>query len=434
MTDRRSSAYGFLVRTGQTAVPTLEALRRARTQQDAAWQWLRLVGPVIVALTVLTAIESRPRPGLHGTGLGITIAITAFAVGAFGALIAHSASTGRILLRPAFIAVLFAGSVVLVRLQPGGPGVLGLFVAVALVARRMPARAGTAVAGSVLVFLVVMTAGAGNGRPAIAGLLSAIAMASFYAVTLMAHRLRETNEQAIALLVELEETREAQARAAALAERQRLACDMHDVLAHSLSGLMLQLEGARMLASRGRDDEVLAATIDRAHHLAKSGLDEARRAIGMLRDEALPGPGELPTLTAQFEHDTGIACELTVVGEERALSAEARLALYRVTQESLTNVAKYARPERVIVHLAYEPDRARLTVEDYASDGRECLGAAESDAESDAGPDAKPDAEPDAEPVGYGLTGMGERAELVGGSLTAAPTQTGFRVELEMPA
>ena len=412
MTERRSSAYGFRVKTAQTAVPTLEALRRARTQQDAAWQWLRLVGPVIVALTALSAIESRPRPGLHGTGLGISIGIAMFAVGAFGALIAQRGRQRWV--RPAFIAVLFAGSVVLVRLQVAGPGVLGLFVAVALVARRMPARAGTALAGSVLVFLVVMTAGAGDGRPAIAGLLSAIAMASFYAVTLMAHRLRETNDQAIALLVELEETREAQARAAALSERQRLARDMHDVLAHSLSGLMLQLEGARLLASGGGDTNTLAATIDRAHHLAKSGLDEARRAIGMLRDEALPGPDELPTLTAQFEHDTGIACELTVAGEERALSAEARLALYRVTQESLTNVAKHAHPERVIVHLAYEPDRARLTVEDYAPDGRERAGAAE--------------------PAGYGLTGMGERAELVGGSLTAAPTQTGFRVELEMPA
>ena len=75
--------------------------------------------------------------------------------------------------------------------------------------------------------------------------------------------------------------------------------------------------------------------------------------------------------------------------------------------------------ERVIVHLAYEPDRARLTVEDYTPDGRGCLGA---------------EAETETETAGYGLTGMGERAELVGGSLTAAPTQTGFRVELEMPA
>ena len=77
-------------------------------------------------------------------------------------------------------------------------------------------------------------------------------------------------------------------RAAALAERQRLARDMHDVLAHSLSGLLLQLEGARLLAVSDPGDERLAGTIDRAHELARSGLDEARRAIGMLRDDELP--------------------------------------------------------------------------------------------------------------------------------------------------
>ncbi len=375
-----------------------------------AWQWLRLAGPLIVALTVLSAVETKPNPGLHGDGLWVSIALVAFCVGAFGALGAVRRASW---VRPALVGILVAGSVILVRFQSGGPGVLGLFVAVVLVGRRMPARLGTALAGSVLVFLAVMTAGIGSGRPAVSGLLTGIAMASFYAVLLMAHRLREANEQAEELVVELEQTRQAQAQAAAMAERQRLAREMHDVLAHSLSGLMLQLEGARMLASSGQEKDVLAATIDRAHQLAKSGLDEARHAIGMLRDDALPGPDELPALTAQFQRDTGIACDLTVVGEQRPLSAEAQLALYRVTQESLTNAAKHAQPQRVMVHLAYERDRARLTVEDYA-------------------PDCAPNGR--ADPAGYGLTGMGERAELVGGSLTAAPTETGFRVELEMPA
>src|SRR6202035_2212841 len=100
----------------------------------------------------------------------------------------------------------------------------------------------------------------------------------------------QAKQQAERLLTELQETRAAQAQAARLAERQRLAREMHDVLAHSLSGLMLQLEGARMLAAGDPGDPRLPGIIEHAHALGKSGLDEARRAIGVLRDDVLPGP------------------------------------------------------------------------------------------------------------------------------------------------
>ena len=106
----------------------------------------------------------------------------------------------------------------------------------------------------------------------------------------------------------MEETRDAELRAAALAERQRLAREMHDVLAHSLSGLVVQLEGARLLALSDPTDGRLAATIDRAHQLARSGLDEARQAIGMLRDDELPGPDKLAALARSFEADSGVPC------------------------------------------------------------------------------------------------------------------------------
>jgi signal transduction histidine kinase len=75
---------------------------------------------------------------------------------------------------------------------------------------------------------------------------------------------------------------------------------MHDVLAHSLSGLLLQLEGARMLAAGNPADPRIPDAIDRAHHLGRTGLAEARRAIGMLRDDDLPGPDRLEELAAQF--------------------------------------------------------------------------------------------------------------------------------------
>jgi DNA-binding NarL/FixJ family response regulator len=141
---------------------------------------------------------------------------------------------------------------------------------------------------------------------------------------------------------------------------------MHDVLAHSLSGLMLQLEGARMLVADDPSDPRLPGVIERAHHLGKSGLEEARRAIGMLRDDELPGPGRLAGLAAQFQEVSGVPCQFTVSGQAYELPSEARLAVYRVAQEALTNITKHACPERVEVHLGYEPCGTRLTVENFA--------------------------------------------------------------------
>src|SRR6185437_12827392 len=163
--------------------------------------------------------------------------------------------------------------------------------------------------------------------------------------------LGQAGDQAEQLLVELEGTRAAQAEAARLAERQRLARDMHDVLAHSLSGLILQLEGARMLVTEDSADPRLPAAIERAHHLGRSGLEEARRAIGLLRDDELPGPDRLADLAAQFQLVNDVPCLFTVSGDAPELSCEVGLAVYRVGQEALTNITKHACPDRVEMRL-----------------------------------------------------------------------------------
>lgn len=256
----------------------------------------------------------------------------------------------------------------------------------------------------VLALLAVVGVAGGHGSVTTA-VLNAVMLAAFYGMTFLALRHRE-------LLVELEQSRAAEALAAGMAERQRLAREMHDVLAHSLSGLLLQLEGARMLVAGDPADPRLPDVINRAHQLGRTGLDEARRAIGMLRDDELPGPERLPGLAAQFQQDRDIPTCFTVSGQERELASEARLAVYRVAQEALTNITKHARPERVELRLAYEPAATRLVVEDFAAVG--------------AGATTPGD--------GYGLTGMRERAELLGGTLTTDATPAGFRVQLEVPA
>ena len=89
--------------------------------------------------------------------------------------------------------------------------------------------------------------------------------------------------------------------------------------------------------------------------------------------------------------------------------------MYRVAQEALTNIAKYAHPQRVDLRLAYEPSAARLIVEDFTA------------------PNGSRSPAPGDDSSGYGLTGMRERAELLGGTITVTTTPSGFRVELEVP-
>jgi signal transduction histidine kinase len=388
--------------------PTLAALRQTRAQQETALRWLRLLGPVLLIFWLVVSLHGQSGPALGSHRLAGSIALAGFVIGGLGTLAtrqrpgaAHLAGT----------AVLAASSVALLWLEPGGLGIVGLFVAVLMLARRAPQRLAFPLSIAAFVVLAVIAATVGGGAVTLVGV---IALGALAGMTYLATRLGETSEQAEQLLVELEQTRAAEARAAGLAERQRLAREMHDVLAHSLSGLMLQLEGARMLAADDPGDPRLPPAIERAHHLGQTGLEEARRAIGMLRDDVLPGPDRLPDLAAQFQADCGIPCQLTVSGEARELGSEARLAVYRVAQEALTNITKHARPERVEVCLAYEPRGTRLTVEDFA-DGQTPALPADGDG-------------------GYGLTGMRERAELLGGQLTTAATPDGFRVELEVPA
>jgi signal transduction histidine kinase len=390
--------------------PALTTLRRARAQQETALRWMRRLAPPLFAVVVAVTFSSGRNPGIPGRDVVAVLAVGGFALGALGAL---TARYRRVAVRIVFAVVLVASSALLMGLQPDGPGLAGLLAGIVLLAPRVPDRFPIALSIVGITCLAAVAVAVSHDSPTLA-LLSAIAIVGFPGMTLLARRLGQANDQAERLLIELEGTRAAQARAAGLAERQRLAREMHDVLAHSLSGLILQLEGARMLAAGNPGDPRLPGVIERAHHLGKSGLEEARRAIGMLRDDELPGPDRLAGLAAQFQEVSGVPCQFTVSGHAYELSSEARLAVYRVAQEALTNITKHACPERVEVHLGYDPRGTRLTVENFAMNPETPRVASD-------GP-------------GYGLTGMRERAELLGGELTTAMTPGGFRVELRVPA
>jgi signal transduction histidine kinase len=420
---------------------TLEALRSARTSREAFQRrMLPFLVVIVVAVAYFSARQS-PHLGLHGASLGLSVGLAGFVVGALG--VRHTMLTRPLSARVwgPLLALLLLSSGLLLWAQPTGPGASGCIVgiSVAMVGRVISPRIGVALIAvtiGVAALVITETASPQQRHQGFSGFLGTVlSFGGIFLYGMVVWRFRQHDEQSQRLLTLMEETRDAELRAAALSERQRLAREMHDVLAHSLSGLAVQLEGARLLALSDPADGRLAATIDRAHQLAKSGLDEARRAIGMLRDDELPGPDKLAALARSFQADTGLPCRYTETGDPVELRPAVKLALYRVTQEALTNVRKHAHPELVVVQLEYLRNGVGLVVEDFrAPEDKPAPALLVPGGTTPPYPPAPAAGTVEASGGGYGLTGMRERAELLGGTLTAGPTGHGFRVGLRIPA
>lgn len=238
------------------------------------------------------------------------------------------------------------------------------------------------------------------------GVLAAIAGWSF------ARRTRVDRLEQIELALAREQTaREEHARAAALDERARIAREMHDVLAHSLSALSLNLQGARLMLTRDGASQEAIIQVERAQKLAADGLSEARRAVSALREDTVPAARSIADLVTATRLETGTSIEFTLTGTPRSLSGSADATLYRTAQEALSNARKHAAGAPVDVGLSYLAGRVELTVTD--DQGR------------------RPTRGPSG---GYGLVGMRERVELIGGELELGPTETGWRVHLVVPS
>ncbi|MBD0676966.1 sensor histidine kinase [Kitasatospora sp. NPDC091335] len=221
-------------------------------------------------------------------------------------------------------------------------------------------------------------------------------------------------EQAEQLLAQSRLMQREQARGAALAERTRIAREMHDVLAHSLGALTVQLKVATAQIEKG-DSEGALARVRRANRLADEGLTEAREAVAALRDDVPPLDEAIEQLAAEHRLNHPGEVRLLITGRVRGLAPAAAVSLAQATREALTNAAKHAVGERVEIALDFGPEAVRLSVENRTRGGRR----------------------PDADHVpGYGLTGMRERITLVGGTLVASAEDGGRRwlVVAEVPA
>ena len=215
----------------------------------------------------------------------------------------------------------------------------------------------------------------------------------------------------------LERERDAQARVAAVAERARIARELHDVIAHNVSVMVVQADGASyaLATDPGRAKEALAAI----SATGRQALAEMRRMLGVLRREEegppelrapQPGIGELGELLDQARM-AGLPVSFTVEGVPQPLPGGVALAAYRIVQESLTNTRKHAGPvASASVVLRYSDAALVLAISD---DGR---GAAAPDG------------------AGHGLTGMRERVAVYGGSVVAGPRPGGgFEVVATLP-
>ncbi len=382
----------------------------------------RITAPVAAAVLVAAAVGVALE--LPGRSVGvIAAAAVALAVAVAGTAFVHwSSSDSDGADMAALIAVGFGGSL----LAALGANSLPIaYMSLTGLGLRLPAR--SALPAAAAVFTAMNLALGFSGKLSVTDLVGVDGGAAFLFLvgvftrsSLDAQRLAQAAQaRAEDLVSQLQAAQAAQAEAAALTERTRLAREIHDILAHALSGLVLALDTMELLGRQASTDpralDQLLGHVRRSQRIARDGLADTKRAISALRGDELPGPALLEQLARDAAAGSGIHASLTVHGTLRPLPPEVGLALYRTAQEALTNTAKYSgRGASVELRLTYSDDAVELVVEDSRSAG-------------------SPPAPSGLTFGGYGLTGMRERAELLGGSLTAGPTDLGFGVRLRLP-
>jgi signal transduction histidine kinase len=380
-----------------TSWPSREALDRAG--RTAGRRGIgRAVRAVVLAVAVWATVGKADLPGWQ-------LALSLLGLAAASAAVwLYFRCTLRHLLWPSvgLIVLLLAGAGLCEGLGASVPAGILLCGSAMISIQRLPLAAAAPLAGTALVDFALMDGGDG-------WLVSLLIVVGLCLLGYTARLDAEARGNTQRLLAQERAARAAEAESAALAERARIAREIHDVLAHSLSAQTVHLEAARLLIERGADRELVLERVVAARRMAREGLAETRQALSALRGDMAPVEDFLRELVSVE------GARLEVAGESRGLPAEAGLAVRRVAQEAMTNVRKHAPGARVEMRLEYRPEEVELEFRDFG--GKEpvdnSLGASGS---------------------GYGLRGMRERAELLGGALDAGPAEEGFVVRLRVPA
>jgi signal transduction histidine kinase len=218
------------------------------------------------------------------------------------------------------------------------------------------------------------------------------------------------------LLVQQRETQAQLADHAAADERRRIACEVHDVIAHALSATMLHVTAARRALSQDRDvDDAVDALTD-AERLGRQATTDIRRTVGLLETGPAstgpePGTADIPGLIDDFVQ-AGLTVNRRTDDRTEQVSAAVGLALYRITQESLANIAKHAADSETTVELTISRSAALLSVVNEMPVAVQGGSASQN---------------------GRGLAGMRHRVESLGGAVDAGPRDRGWLVRAEIP-
>jgi signal transduction histidine kinase len=203
-------------------------------------------------------------------------------------------------------------------------------------------------------------------------------------------------------------------RNAVAAERRRIAGEIHDVAAHALALTVLHLTGLRLRVQREGGNPRMVESLAEAERLGRQSLDDIRRTVGLLQDEAsgiappLPGASDIPSLVEQYRA-RGLDVELEIRGDTGVVPPATGLALYRIVQESLANAVKHAPGAGVRIQLELD-SHAKLTIRNAINAGVSANNG-----------------------TGHGLGGMEERARLLGGRLRAGAEDGSWVVECVIP-
>jgi signal transduction histidine kinase len=389
--DQIGPAYSPGLITGAAGGRYAAYMSRARVQA-------RLGG--LAVLTVILATQS-PHPGGHGRGLVILVALVVTIAAQGAAVLAHQRNAT---VRTALEAVACG---ILVGYDPGVSAALLIFVGLDT-AESLPPPTAVYFTAMAVVAEPLATLAASN--PAGDGAYGLVAIGGFLlGTTIRQSALRA--EQAELRLVDMERAEIERSKAAHLAERAEAAREIHDILAHNLGALIVQLDAVNALMESDEPNlDAIRPVLRDAHQHAVDGLAEARDAVSSLREDIQPLEISMRQLT---EGNQGASLQIS--GPPRAVPADVGFMVRRIVQEAITNAAKHAPGSRVAVHVDFQPSSLDVKVTD---DGR------------------PPEIEPSAlagTGGGYGLEGMRERAELIGADFSAGPHGRGWQVHLSVP-
>jgi len=387
--------------------------RRSNELRDPGAVQRRFPGRLVALCFIVWGVQTgSTRFGWHGTGLAMALLTAACSA----AWVVWSSGIDRVLTiseRTVNCALVAFGGLgaALTGLDPHSAALA--FPATAAVSTAVRFRALRALPAVAAMSAILLVTAWQAGRDLSTGLGYVGLLFGFYGLGLGRRSQILRAETAEQLLVETRRANTEEAHAAALAERGRIAREIHDVLAHSLAALSVQLEAADALLTSGTDPVKAHNYVVNARRMAREGLTETRRAIAALREDTPPLRMLLRALAESYQADTGASATVIADCEPTDLPPDAALALYRTAQESLTNARKHAPNAPVELALVCADSTVELTITNRAPT------APVSALASSGG--------------GYGLAGLRERAELAGGTLDSGPYGDGWRVRLSIP-